>query len=255
MKNKWDDSLLSTNKNETLWELFHVNSRCSHFSFTNIKHEHTKKIEKAEITPYINYPAISLPNINKELNMPLVSAIKNRTSKQNMVPGQFNLEDIANLLLSSYSLKDHHYSRHAPSAGALYPIEIYFHFSGQKSDIDPALYYYNPLQKELRQLTNKNCNTQVQNILMQPELVENSSLQIFLTAVFSRSTKKYSDRGYRFAFLEAGHIAQNINLIATAMNLASINIGGYYEEEANKFLKIDGLYQSVIYMVLVGNHS
>ncbi len=257
MKKQWDEILSPSHDNETLWELFHVNSRCSHFNVGNYPKDKIIKEKPSDaMIPYSHCPTIFLPDSNKNLDMSLVNAIRNRTSKENIARGQFSLTDISTLFLSSYTLKNGKSSRYAPSAGALYPIEIFFHLSineNQKSDMDSGLYYYNPIRKELRQLINKNCDAQVQNLLMQPNLVKNSTLQIFLTAVFERSTQKYGDRGYRFAFLEAGHIAQNINLVATAMSLASINVGGYYENEANKLLKFDGLTQSVIYMVLVGD--
>jgi SagB-type dehydrogenase family enzyme len=79
-----------------------------------------------------------------------------------------------------------------------------------------------------------------------------SSLIILITAVFERSTIKYGDRGYRFALLEAGHVAQNINLVANALGLGSINLGGYFDRRADDFLGIDGLTHSTIYMAGIG---
>jgi SagB-type dehydrogenase family enzyme len=78
---------------------------------------------------------------------------------------------------------------------------------------------------------------------------------VFITALFQRSTFKYGPRGYRFAFLEAGHVAQNINLASTAMGLGSVNICGYFDREIDELLGIDGLKHSTIYMIGIGKNS
>jgi SagB-type dehydrogenase family enzyme len=253
MNDHWDKLLSPSNENDTLWELFHHNSKCSKEISSNSYASKIKAKTNHHISLYRNFPAIQLPDTPIKLEMPLVDAIQKRVSKQNVAPNCLTLVDISTLLTYSYSLQKDKSTRYAPSAGALYPIEIYFHFSPQdsNSDLPSGLYYYDLLKSELRQLISKNCDSQIQNILMQPELVKNSVMQIFLTAAFFRSTQKYGDRGYRFIHIEAGHIAQNINLVATAMNLSSINIGGYYEDEANRFLKIDSRKRSVIYMTLI----
>ena len=80
-----------------------------------------------------------------------------------------------------------------------------------------------------------------------------SALQIFVVAVFERSTFKYADRGYRFAFLEAGHFAQNISLTAAAMQLGTVSIGGYYDRRIDEFLGMNGTDQSVVLALAVGS--
>ena len=261
MNKLWDQILLSSNQDDSpLWELFHVNSRCSeHVLPSNFLHKKDLLLEP-RFLDYINFPAILLPKINHDLNMPLTDAIKNRISKYNMTPDAITLEEIAILFAYGYAVKrsstgNQSITRYTPSAGALYPIEIYFHYSPSLTNdlsISPGLYYYNPLKYELRLLINKNCHAEIKNIFMQSDLVKKSAIQIFITSIFHRITQKYGDRGYKFAFLEAGHIAQNFNLVATAMELSCINIGGYYERKANELLKIDGISHSTIYTMLIG---
>lgn len=77
-------------------------------------------------------------------------------------------------------------------------------------------------------------------------------LQFTVDAVFERSTFKYGDRGYRYALLEAGHVAQNLNLAATALNYGCVNIGGFFDRKIDQFLGLDGLTHSTIYMMLIG---
>ena len=72
------------------------------------------------------------------------------------------------------------------------------------------------------------------------------------TGVFGRSKWKYRQRAYRYVYLDAGHIAQNLALAAEALGLGSCQIGALYDEEANELLGVDGIEESTIYMTTVG---
>jgi len=63
---------------------------------------------------------------------------------------------------------------------------------------------------------------------------------------------KYKDRGYRYIFIEAGHLGQNISLVAKNLNLSTCAIGGFIDEELNNLLDIDSQKESVIYIFAVG---
>ena len=64
--------------------------------------------------------------------------------------------------------------------------------------------------------------------MLQPEIGMTATILIFITALFERSTFKYQDRGYRYTLLEAGHVAQNLNLVANALGYGAVNIGGFF---------------------------
>ena len=72
------------------------------------------------------------------------------------------------------------------------------------------------------------------------------------TAIFDRSKWKYKQRAYRYVYLDAGHIAQNVALSAVALGLGSCQIAALYDEEANVLLEVDGINESTIYMTAVG---
>jgi SagB-type dehydrogenase family enzyme len=91
--------------------------------------------------------------------------------------------------------------------------------------------------------------------LVQPELAQGASLIIFLTAIFERSIFKYKERGYRYILLEAGHVAQNLNLVANAFGLGCVNIGGYFDREIDDLLDLDGVTHSTIYMIAIGGKT
>ena len=88
---------------------------------------------------------------------------------------------------------------------------------------------------------------------MQPDVIESAAAVILITAVFQRTTFKYGERGYRFALIEAGHVAQNIDLIAGALRLPAANLGGFFDREVEALLDVDGVEQSLVYAVAVGS--
>jgi SagB-type dehydrogenase family enzyme len=87
---------------------------------------------------------------------------------------------------------------------------------------------------------------------VQADLARQAAALVLVTAVFYRSTFKYGDRGYRFVLLEAGHLAQNAILAAGSIQLASASIGGFADRDADRYLEVDGLSESTVYVLLLG---
>jgi SagB-type dehydrogenase family enzyme len=73
------------------------------------------------------------------------------------------------------------------------------------------------------------------------------------TAIFERSKWKYKQRAYRYVYLDAGHIAQNLALAAVSIELGSCQIGAIFDEEVNALIGVDGVNESAIYLSLVGH--
>ncbi len=84
-------------------------------------------------------------------------------------------------------------------------------------------------------------------------MIEAAAAVILITAVFQRTTFKYGERGYRFALIEAGHVAQNIDLVASALGLPAANLGGFFDRELEMLLDVDGVEQSLVYAVAIGS--
>ncbi len=257
LKKKW-------RSHEKIWKLFHLNSRLINFNQEKQqKNQATAKETYFETMDYSIFPKFSLSKKFRQLDNALYKTILSRKTNYNLSRINLNHMDISTLLLNSYFVKEKDENlntyRSTPSAGKRHASEIFFHYSSKDdkkennlSDFKQGLYYYNPVNEEIRHILNKNCSEELSTMLVQNELVNKTMLHIFVTSVFSRLTSKYDDRGYRFLLIEAGHIAQNINLVATAMGLSCINIGGFYEEPVNHFLEIDGTNHSTVYMILIG---
>ena len=142
--------------------------------------------------------------------------------------------------------------RAVPSGGALYPLELYvaaFRIEG----LEPGLYHFDPLAPALAVVHDSLAADDVSSLSTYPEIVAGSAAVMFIAAVFGRTRFKYGVRGYRFALLEAGHVAQNVLLAATAFGLGAVPLGGYYDRLTDEFLGLDGVNESTLYTVAVGS--
>jgi SagB-type dehydrogenase family enzyme len=87
--------------------------------------------------------------------------------------------------------------------------------------------------------------------LGQPYLMECSAV-VVISSVVERSLWKYEDRGYRYILLEAGHVAQNLNLCATAMDLATLNLGGFIDTDLLGLIQADPDTEIAVYAIALG---
>ena len=78
------------------------------------------------------------------------------------------------------------------------------------------------------------------------------SLYLCITADFEELIAKYGERGYRFALIESGHLAQNIMLVAESMNLNMVALGGYYDKALAKLIDANYQNEKVLYVMAVG---
>lgn len=143
--------------------------------------------------------------------------------------------------------------RPSPSAGALYPLELYpIVFNVEK--IPQGIYHYNALPHALELLREGSFADCVADICLAQEFIKSSGVCIAVAAVFDRTKSKYKERGYRYVLLDAGHLVQNVYLAATALDLPVCSIGGFYDDEFNGLLNIDGVNEAVVYAVVVGSY-
>ena len=141
--------------------------------------------------------------------------------------------------------------RAAPSAGALYPIETYLSVH-RIEGLEPGVYHYAIEEHKLERLRAGLAAQQASAAALDQRMCERAAVVFIWTAVFARTLWKYGQRGYRYVYMDAGHIAQNLALAAEAAGLASCPIAALYDGEANALVGVDGTAESVIYMTAVG---
>ncbi|MEM7331983.1 MAG: SagB/ThcOx family dehydrogenase [Chloroflexota bacterium] len=161
------------------------------------------------------------------------------------------LEQVATQLSLSYRIKKEAATRPIPSGGALYPLELYV-TSLNIQETDAGLYHYHPALHALELLSDDPPFPRLQQCLLPGSLPEGTAYIFCICGVLPRNSFKYGELGYRLMLLEAGHLAQNILLVATAQNLAAIPICGFYDDRMHDYLEVDGLDELCLYLIMVG---
>jgi len=141
--------------------------------------------------------------------------------------------------------------RTAPSAGALYPVETYVAANGVTGVI-PGIYHYSVRHHALEQFRKGNLGEEVARAALDQGICASAPVVLFWTAIFERSRWKYGERAYRYVYLDAGHMAQNLALAAVSLGLGSCQIAATFDDEVNELLGADGEEESVLYMSVVG---
>ena len=144
-----------------------------------------------------------------------------------------------------------------PSAGALYPCEVYLAIANVEG-LSPGIYRYDARQHDLLLCkSHPDTGRPLRDFSdVETEFYETPpACAVIMTAVFERSVRKYGARGYRLALIEAGHILQNLSLVASAIDLKGLVSASFYEAELENLLGIDGVSEAVLAAFLMGQMS
>lgn len=161
-------------------------------------------------------------------------------------------EALSYLLLLSYGLTakipimggKYMYLRSAPSAGGLYPAEIYLISRGTKL-LPAGLYHYQPQTHNLLRFWDDHCWSDLQDACFRHPALEKTQIALVTTAIFYRSVWRYEDRAYRRIFLDTGHLLGNINLAGAMQGFRPHLIGGFGDRPMNELLYLDGEEEAV----------
>jgi SagB-type dehydrogenase family enzyme len=144
--------------------------------------------------------------------------------------------------------------RTAPSAGALYPIETYLvvnNVDGLKSGV----YHLDMLNWELELVREQDMRNELANAALGQGMCAEAAAVFIWTAIPARSKWKYSERAYRYIYMDAGHICQNLYLACEAMGLGCCGIGAFFDDEVNQVIGVDGKDETAVYMASVGGRD
>jgi SagB-type dehydrogenase family enzyme len=206
---------------------------------------------------YKEYPEsdkFELPSF--ELNQPLSldRALRQRKSIRNFQDKAISKGKLSYLLWASTGIQrieDGYEFRTAPSAGALYPIETYLIVNNVRK-LESGIYHYSVRSHKLEQLKVGDFKHSITAAALGQGMCAAAAAVFVWSAVFERSKWKYSQRAYRYIYLDAGHIAENLSLAAVSLNLGSCEVGAIYDDQVNAILDIDGIDESVLCMAVVG---
>jgi SagB-type dehydrogenase family enzyme len=195
---------------------------------------------------------IELPKEIGFEGLDIAEVIEKRRSQRDFAGKPISLLELSRLLYYGYGITDSREQlRAAPSAGALYPIEIYPVVNSVEG-LDKGIYRYSPPEHSLTLIQKGDFRRDMVHHALAQEMLGQASAVLVLSAVFWRSEWKYRERARRYIFMEAGHIAQNVYLVATPLGLGVCAVGAFDDEGFNRMLSIDGVKKSVIYLIVVG---
>ena len=190
---------------------------------------------------------IRLPSVETVGEISLEEVIAKRRSERSFLNKDLDLKQIGQLLWAAQGItgKVGGYSfRSAPSAGALYPMEL-FVFTSR------GVFHYVPQGHYLKVTSKKDLRAALTSAALGQDAVKHAPISIVITAIYQRVTQKYGERGMQYVHIEAGHIAQNIHLQAVALNLSSVPIGAFKNEAIKKVLGEPAHYEP-LYIIPVG---
>jgi SagB-type dehydrogenase family enzyme len=184
----------------------------------------------------------------------LWETLRTRRSIRAYTRDSMSLEDLSQLLWATQGITasvSGHQLRTAPSAGALYPTETYL-LINRVDGLEPGLYHYDVESHQLDVLKLGDFSKEVRAGALDQQIAERAQVVFIWSAIFQRSKWKYLQRAYRYIFLDAAHIAQNLALAAEGLGLGSCQIGALYDDYMNELLDFEIEEESVIYMSSVG---
>lgn len=204
---------------------------------------------------YKTYPdaeRIALPDPGGFQGLTVEEALERRRSRRNYAAESLPTEALSRLLHAAQGITNERLAfRAAPSAGALYPIEVY----PVVHDVEgtaAGVYHYAVREHELERLQEGDFRGDVTRAGLYQSFLGEASVCFLLTAVFQRTRWKYRERSYRYILLEAGHIGQNLYLAATSMGLGSCAVGAFYDDQFHRLLGLDPQEEAMLYVVSVG---
>lgn len=141
--------------------------------------------------------------------------------------------------------------RAAPSAGALYAGEIYV-AAERVQNLPPGLYHFAVLERALVRLREGPLLSEVADALEEPDRVRDAAFAVLHSNVFDRYGVRYGNRGYRYALIDTGHIAENLRLAAAAEGFGEVGFTRFEDERLDALLGADGASEAVCFVSAVG---
>ena len=191
------------------------------------------------------------PRLNSSVS--LEETLLHRRSIREYTNEALTLEEVSQLLWAAQGVTAEWGGRTAPSAGALYPLEVYVAV-GNVENLAPGVYKYKPERHELTKLGNTDVREELAEGSLGQTWVKEGAIDIVIAAVYERTMTKYGDRGVRYVHIEAGHAAQNICLQATALDLGLVTIGAFYDEQVKEIIGMPE-NETPLYVIPVGRKS
>jgi SagB-type dehydrogenase family enzyme len=205
----------------------------------------TEKMEENNPENRIEGEEIMLPVPETSEGIPVESAMEKRRSVRAFSEKELEIEKISQLLWAAQGITQESTGyRTAPSAGALYPLELFL----VKSD---GFYHYTPQGHKLIKIKSQDLRIKLAEGSVFQGFIATAPASIIITGIFERTTQKYGQRGVQYVYMEAGHSCQNILLQAVSLGLGAVPVGAFDDDYLQSLLSLPPGYE-ILYVVPVG---
>jgi SagB-type dehydrogenase family enzyme len=185
-----------------------------------------------------NEDIIQLPAAKLQSETSVEEALNKRRSIRNYTKQPLSLEEVSQILWAAQGITEKSYGlKTSPSAGALYPLEVYLVTANVK-DISEGIYKYNPLNHSIKKIDDGDKRVEISNASLKQEAIEECSALVIITAIYERTSVKYGDRAERYVHMEVGHAGQNIYLQAVSLGIGTVMMGAFHDDALKKTLKL-----------------
>lgn len=189
---------------------------------------------------------MQLPAPEQKGKMSLEEALARRRSVREFTTKALTEREVSQLLWAAQGITHPEGLRTAPSAGALYPLEIYVATAS-------GFYHYEPCSHRLIRLSDRDLRVAMRGAAMDQDAITQAPAVLVMAAVYERTSRKYgAARTPRYVHMEAGHAAQNLLLESVALGLGCVTIGAFDDEALQKALALP-VDQRPLYLIPVGH--
>lgn len=191
--------------------------------------------------------AMDLPEVERTEPGSFADLLYQRSSVRKFSQGTLSLEQISRILFAAQGITRSGRFRTVPSAGALYPLEVYLAV-GKVQGLKPGVYKYSPLRHRLSRVVIGDKRGELASESSGQRWIAKAQAVVVICAVFERVTGKYGERGRRYVHIEAGCAAQNISLAGFNNGLGSTVVGAFNDEGLARVIKADRREKPIIVM-------
>jgi SagB-type dehydrogenase family enzyme len=205
------------------------------------------------IKAYKEYPGSELIKLPKPeySGITVEEALLKRRSKRNYSGKPLSLAYLSQLVFAAGGITSERGGRTAPSAGSKRPMEIYLIVNNVEG-LERGIYHYAVKKHSLEKIKSGNFSKDIISAGLEQAMLGDANVTIVITAIFDRIRQKYAERGFRYSYMEAGHISQNIYLQSASLGVGSVCVGAFFDEKVNELIGIDGIDEAAIYLHAVG---
>ncbi|UCB53679.1 MAG: SagB/ThcOx family dehydrogenase [Candidatus Zixiibacteriota bacterium] len=181
--------------------------------------------------------SVKLPKAKFSSQTSVEEALLSRRSIRAYRKDFLTIEQISQLLWAAQGTTEKWGGRTAPSAGALYPLEIYL-LAGEIEGLEPGLYHYRPADHSISQIQVRDLRSEITEASLGQDQILKAPATLIIAAIYERTTRKYGERGVRYVHQEVGSVCQNVHLQAESLSLGTVWIGAFDDQDVKEALGI-----------------